>query len=55
MVQTDTGSGRELEGGSRQWLILAGLAIYTGLLVLGTIGELFHIDWILNIPIFRGP
>lgn len=42
-------------GDGRQRLILAALAIYTGLLVLGTIGELFDIDWILDIPIFRGP
>lgn len=40
---------------TKQWLIIAGLAVYTGLLLLGTIGELFDIGWIKDLPIFRGP
>ncbi len=36
-------------------LILGTFVLYVGLLVLGTIGELFHVSWILSLPIFRPP
>jgi len=34
-------------------ILLGLLIIYVLLLGLGTIGELFKIDWILNLPIFK--
>jgi len=37
------------------WVVLAALGIYVALLALGTIGEVFHVDWILNLPIYKGP
>jgi hypothetical protein len=38
-----------------QWVIVAILVVYVALLALGTVGELFKVDWILNLPIFKGP
>ena len=38
-----------------QWVIVAILVLYIALLALGTVGELFKVDWILNLPIFKGP
>jgi len=37
------------------WVVLAVLGVYVALLALGTVGEVFHIDAILNLPIFKGP
>ncbi len=34
---------------------LAVLALYVFLLGLGTIGELWDVEWILDLPIFRPP
>ncbi len=34
---------------------LALLLLYVFLLVLGTLGELFDIEWILDLPLFRPP
>ncbi|MFQ5671681.1 MAG: hypothetical protein ACE5G9_01180 [Nitrospinales bacterium] len=34
---------------------LAALVIYIFLLGLGTVGELWDIEWILDLPIFRPP
>lgn len=39
----------------RPWVIVALLAAYVALLALGTVGELFHVQWILDLPIFKGP
>jgi len=36
-------------------VVLVILGIYVALLALGTVGEVFHIDAILNLPIFKGP
>jgi hypothetical protein len=36
-------------------VIVAILVVYVALLALGTVGELFKVDWILNLPIFKGP
>ncbi|MFV2082409.1 MAG: hypothetical protein ACC669_11160 [bacterium] len=38
---------------NRENLLLGVLALYVLLLGLGTTGELFEIEWILNLPIFR--
>ncbi len=38
---------------NRENLLLGILALYVLLLGLGTAGELFEIEWILNLPIFR--
>lgn len=34
---------------------LAALVLYVLLLALGTVGELFDVDWILDLPLFRPP
>ena len=34
-------------------ILLGLLILYVLLLGLGTIGELFKVDWILNLPIFK--
>ncbi len=34
---------------------LAALLLYVSLLALGTVGELFDIEWILDLPLFRPP
>ncbi|MBI5183124.1 MAG: hypothetical protein HY999_02020 [Nitrospinae bacterium] len=34
-------------------ILLIILTVYVIILGLGTIGELFEIEWILNLPIFR--
>ena len=34
---------------------LAVLILYVFLLGLGTVGEVWDIEWILNLPIFRSP
>lgn len=34
-------------------ILLGILIIYVLLLGLGTVGEVFKIDWILNLPIFK--
>ncbi|UCF32235.1 MAG: hypothetical protein JSV26_08245 [bacterium] len=40
-------------GKNKENLLLGMLVLYVLLLGLGTIGELFEIEWILNLPIFR--
>ena len=37
------------------WVIPVGLSIYVALLALGTVGEVFKVKWILDLPIFKGP
>jgi len=39
----------------RPWLVMAILGLYLALLALGTVGEVFKVDWILNLPIYKGP
>ncbi len=39
----------------RAELGLAALVLYVALLALGTIGELFDVQWILDLPLFRPP
>jgi len=34
---------------------LAAVVLYVFLLALGTIGELFDVEWILDLPLFRPP
>ncbi len=34
---------------------LSAVALYVFLLTLGTIGELFDVEWILDLPLFRPP
>ncbi len=56
MTQTEAKEG----GGSGFFdrhpnVIVAILVVYVALLTLGTVGELFKVDWILNLPIFKGP
>jgi hypothetical protein len=45
----------ELFGKRKADLILGLFILYVALLVLGTVGELFDISWILSLPIFRPP
>ena len=37
------------------WVVVAALGAYVALLALGTVGEVFHVQWILDLPIFKGP
>jgi hypothetical protein len=37
----------------RENLLLGLLIVYVLLLGLGTFGELFEVEWILNLPLFR--
>ncbi|HJO56879.1 MAG TPA: hypothetical protein QF772_01490 [Nitrospinaceae bacterium] len=36
-------------------IVLAALILYVFLLGLGTVGEVWDIEWILDLPIFRPP
>ena len=36
-------------------LVVTVLVVYLALLALGTVGEVFKVDWILKLPIFNGP
>ena len=47
-VETDSWLGKNKEN-----LLLGLLVLYVLLLGLGTIGELFEIEWILNLPLFK--
>jgi uncharacterized membrane protein len=40
-------------GKNKENLLLGMLVLYVFLLGLGTMGELFEIEWILNLPLFR--
>ncbi|MDT8395513.1 MAG: hypothetical protein RRA32_03555 [bacterium] len=40
-------------GRNKENLLLGMLVLYVFLLGLGTVGELFEIEWILNLPLFR--
>lgn len=37
------------------WVVPAVLGVYIALLALGTVGEVFKVQWILDLPIFKGP
>ncbi|MBN2719795.1 MAG: hypothetical protein JXR72_01700 [Proteobacteria bacterium] len=37
----------------RENLLLGVLVLYVFLLGLGTLGEVFEVEWILNLPLFR--
>lgn len=54
----ETESNQEKKQGfldKHPWVVVTALGIYVALLALGTVGEVFHVDWILNLPIFKGP
>lgn len=38
---------------NRENLLLGLLVLYVFLLGLGTVGELFEIEWVLNLPLFK--
>ena len=40
---------------NKEKLGLGALAVYVFLLGLGTIGEIWEIEWILDLPLFRPP
>ena len=40
-------------GRNKENLLLGMLVLYVFLLGLGTVGELFELEWILNLPLFR--
>ncbi len=57
-ARDDTGKGGEALssgwfGRNRENFLLGLLVLYVLLLGLGTVGELFETEWILNLPIFR--
>ncbi len=37
------------------WILPAALAVYVILLAVGTIGEVFDVKWIKDLPIYKGP
>ncbi len=47
------GSKNSWFGRNRENILLSLLVLYVLLLGLGTFGELFEIEWILNLPLFR--
>ena len=51
-AQTEVAQGSWL-GKNKENLLLGMLVVYVLLLGLGTVGELFEIEWILNLPLFR--
>ena len=54
----EKGKSKETKPGffeKNPWVVVAILAVYVALLALGTVGEVFKVDWILNLPIFKGP
>lgn len=58
MTDTDTAPGGEKKPGfldRHPWVLPGILGVYVALLALGTVGEVFHVDWILNLPIYKGP
>jgi hypothetical protein len=52
-VSPDTVPGDSRFSNGREKLLLGLLFIYVFLLGLGTVGELFEIEWILNLRIFK--
>ena len=46
---------KELFQKNKNKIGLAILALYIFLLGLGTVGELWNVEWILDLPIFRPP
>lgn len=40
---------------NKEKLVLGALAVYVLLLGLGTIGEIWEVEWILDLPLFRPP
>ena len=40
---------------NKEKLVLGALVVYVLLLGLGTIGEIWEIEWILDLPLFRPP
>jgi len=47
------GGERAASSMGRESLLLGLLALYVFLLGLGTFGELFEVEWILNLPLFK--
>lgn len=52
---TPVGEMKEFFSKNKSKIGLAILMLYVFLLGLGTIGELWNIEWILDLPIFRPP
>jgi len=50
-VSPEASTGADPKG--RIGLII--LVLYVAILALGTVGELFDIEWILDLPLFRPP
>ena len=56
MTNEEVGQGKKPGFIDRHpWVVLTVFGVYIALLALGTVGELFHVDWILNLPIYKGP
>jgi hypothetical protein len=47
------GPARVMSDALKENLLLGALVIYVLLLALGTAGELFEVDWILELPLFK--
>ena len=52
-VPTEKASETSWLGRNKENLLLGMLVLYVFLLGLGTVGELFELEWILNLPLFR--
>ncbi|MBI5136830.1 MAG: hypothetical protein HZA24_05770 [Nitrospirae bacterium] len=52
MTDTPTDTPATPPADGRSTLYLALLILYVIVLAVGTVGELFHIQWILDLPIY---
>jgi hypothetical protein len=55
MKETSTSGYQNLFQKNKAKLGIGALVVYILLLGLGTIGEIWEIDWILDLPLFRPP
>ena len=55
MNETSTSSGQNFFQKNKAKFGLGALVAYVLLLGLGTVGEIWEIEWILDLPLFRPP
>ena len=52
---SETSSEQNFLKKNKEKLVLGALVVYVLLLGLGTIGEIWEVEWILDLPLFRPP
>jgi len=55
MDNTDTTQDKKSFLERHPWVLPVVLGLYVFLLAVGTIGEVFDIKWITDLPIYKGP